>query len=260
MNEPTTNTPAEHAANMVVKNNAVPEKFVNADGSTNVEGLVESYRALENKMSAPAPTDAPPQAVAAEAPAPVVTPVPTTPQTTMDDMLSAPEAPATPDIWARVEAESKTGNISEETIAGLRASGVPESVISNYSSGVKASAEARTTAAADAVGGVDNLQKAMDFARSNYTPEQTEALKGQLNGPLWEATLKGLAIQAGLGNPTHAQASPSTAAPAATPVTEAVMPFESQSEMTAAIRDPRYTVDTDYQRFVQARIRANAGV
>lgn len=261
MNEPRSETPADYAANMAAKSGQVPSKFMNEDGSVNIEGLADSYRNLENKLSAPS-EDAAPQAVAAEAPVVEPTPevAPTTPQTTMEEMLEAP-APSAPDVWSKVETESRSGSISEGTIAELRASGVPESVINNYTSGVKAQAEARTNAAADAVGGVENLQKAMDFARSNYAPEQMEAFKSSLNSPLWEATLKGVAMQAGIGAPTpDATKSPSTAGPAATPQTEAIMPFNSQSEMTAALRDPRYKFDTDYQRFVQARIRANAGV
>jgi hypothetical protein len=247
---------------MAAKSGQVPAKFINEDGSVNIEGLADSYRALENKMSAPSNDDVPPQAVAAEAPAPEAPApeVPSTPQTTMEEMLEAP-APSTPDVWAKVEAESKSGSISESTISELRAAGVPDSVINNYTSGVKAQATARTNEAANAVGGVENLQKAMDFARANYAPEQMEAFKAQLNGPLWEATLKGLALQAGVGAPTpNAATSPSTAGPAATPQTEVIAPFNSQVEMTAAIRDPRYKYDTDYQRYVQARIRANAGV
>ncbi len=260
MNEPTANTPADHAAAMVQKSGQVPAKFVNEDGSTNVEGLVASYQALEQKMSAPAPEEAAPQAVAAEAPAVEEAPAPTTPQTTMQEMLEAAPEP-TVSVWDKVEAEQRSGSITPETLAELKASGVPESVISQYTNGVKASAQARTQQAADAVGGVENLQKAMDFARQNLAPEAMESLKGQLDGPLWEATLKGLALQAGVGAPTPAAStSPSTSGPSATPQSDAILPFNSQVEMTSAINDPRYKFDTDYQRWVQARIRANAGV
>ena len=259
MNEPRTDTPADYAAAMAQKSGQVPAKFIGEDGTVNVAALADSYRALESKQSAPAPVEAMPQAVAAEAPAPEAI-APTTPQTTMAEMLEAPAAPAT-SVWTKVEAEQRSGAISPETIAELRTSGVPESVINNYTSGVKAQATARTNAAADAVGGVDNLQKAMEFARTSLAPEAMESFKASLNGPLWEATLKGLALQAGVGAPSApAATSPATSGPSATPSTDAIAPFNWQNEMTAAIRDPRYKFDTDYQRFVQARIRANAGV
>jgi hypothetical protein len=255
MHEPIKETPAEYAAQMAAKSGQVPDKFKNEDGSVNIEALSDSYRALENKLHAPAPEVEEGSPVAVDQPT-----VGTTPQTTMDEMLSAEPEPTT-NVWSRVEAESRAGSISESTIAELRAAGVPDSVINNYKSGVKAQAAARTTEAANAVGGVDNLKATMDYARNTFSREQMGALKAQLNGPLWEATLKGLALQAGVtGTQPVAYRNPSTSAPVASPQAEKIVPFSSQTEMTVAIRDPRYRFDSDYQQWVQARIRANAEV
>lgn len=255
-------TPADHAAAMVVKSGQVPAKFIGADGVVDLPALADSYRALENKMGEVTPANAPPQATMSQIePEPIAPIPPLTPQTTMDDMLNSPVPPVTT-VWDKVAVETRAGGISEGTISELKANGVPDSVIAQYTSGVKASAQARTTEAANAVGGASNLQKSMEYARANYAPEQMEALKSSLNGPLWEATLKGLALQANVSTqPTEAEPSSlSTAGPAASPQSTVVSPFASQREMTMAISDPRYRGDAEYRNLVQARIRANAGV
>lgn len=253
---PTTNP--EYAADMAIKSNAVPAQFVREDGSYDREGLVSMYAEANSPTEeTTTPVAANTEEIArAAAEAAVEAITPTTPQTTMSEMIDAAEALSSADIWSRVEAEARSGSVSDATLADLRAAGVPNSVINQYTAGIKAQAAARTNEAANAVGGIDNLKAVMSYAKSKYDPTQ---IKAQLNSPLWEATLRGLAAEAGIGAPSAKAPTPSTSGPAAAPSTEAIAPFNSQREMVAAIKDPRYQYDTDYQRWVQARIRVNAG-
>jgi hypothetical protein len=167
-------------------------------------------------------------------------------------MLDAPKTT----VWDTVAQEAAKGELSEGTLNDLRNNGVPDSIIASYTDGLKAKAEARTQSAATAVGGADNLTKAMDYARNNFSPEQLEAFKGQLNGPTWEVTLKGLAMQAGLDiNTAPRQDSLATSGPSSPPTSKDAVAYRDQAEMLADIQSQRYKSDPDFRDAVAARLR-----
>lgn len=243
---------AEYIAENMQRSGQVPDKFKNEDGTVNVEALAKSYTELEKvaftkntkETSDPAPVEEPA--------------VIETPGQTLDEMLEKPKVT----VWDRLETESASGNISPETVNELKAQGIPDSVINRHIEGLKVQAERRTEQAANAVGGVENLSKAMDFARNNFSPEQLEAFKSQLNGPMWETTLKGLALQAGLDLSTSdgRKSSVSASGPSATPSKKEAKPYASQAEMLQDQYDPRYKFDPEFQEHVYARLRATPGI
>ena len=233
---------ADYAAEQAARG-GVPDKFKNEDGTVNQEALIKSYTELEAAYSKRA--EAQPEPTPEPAPEPEIT-------QPLNEMLDAPKTT----VWDTVAQEAAKGELSEGTLNDLRASGVPDSMIASYTDGLKAKAEARTQAAADAVGGADNLTKAMEFARNSFSPEQLEAFKGQLNGPTWEVTLKGLAIQAGLNiNSAPRQDSLATSGPSSPPPAKDAVAYRDQAEMMADIRSPRYQTDPDFRDAVAARMR-----
>ena len=242
---------AEYAAEQAARSRQVPEKFLKEDGSVDIESLAQSYRELETRFHTKE------QPVAESDNQPVQTDSTVSDRPLEGDLGSMLDGPKRT-VWDRVADESKSGSISEGTLEALKAQGVPDEIITSYVDGLKAKSEARTKQAADAVGGADNLHKAMEYARNNFTPGQLEAFKAQLNSPTWDIALKGLAYQAGInlnGKPSEPK-SFSTTGPTATPESRDVRPFESQREMTAAVSDRRYQLDAEYREMVQARIRA----
>ena len=238
----------DYAAEQAARSGQVPDKFKNEDGTVNVEALAKSYTELEKVAFSGKKEEATPEPE--PTPAPQAEDAPLTP---LNEMLDAPKTT----VWDNVEKEAASGSLSEETLKSLRDSGVPDSIIASYTDGLQAKKEARTQAAANAVGGVDNLTKAMEFARNNFSPEQLEAFKGQLNGPTWEVTLKGLAMQAGLDiNTAPRQDSVATSGPSAAPPSKEVVPFRDMAEQLAATSSPQYRTDPDYREHVAQRLRA----
>lgn len=243
----------EYMAEKAAASRQIPDKFLREDGSVDVDGLAQSYRELEKAFHSKETPNNEPESNDSEVQRRNDQPV-AAPEGDLGSMLDGPKRT----VWDRVADDEKSGGITEETLDALKAEGVPEAVIKSYTEGIKARAEARTKQAAESVGGADNLQKAMEFARNNFSPAQLESFKQQLNGPTWELALKGLALQAGL-NPNGKAPEPkslSTSTPSAHPDLGVAKPFETQAEMVAAVSSQRYRLDADFRNWVGERVRA----
>ncbi len=140
--------------------------------------------------------------------------------------------------------------------------GVPDAVIDAYITGFKAETQKSFNEAASIVGSQDKLTEVLKWASTSMTAEQRGAANQQLSGPNREIYLTGLVTQYERANPTQTsktaepqrkRAGTTAAATTPTPTIEA---FPSEAHMVAAMRDPRYASDPNYQALVQARLAA----
>lgn len=267
----------------------VPEKFWNAEtGVLNTEDLLRSYGELERARSAPVvkPSAAP----AVTPPAATVTTTPTAEQQAATAKLAAAATPeekaaaqveldaanaavpapsepkVTPTLNTAMELAANSfaanGEISEEAFVALEAAGITRQYATNYAAGMKAQAELIEVKMYAEVGGKDNFEAIRAWASVNLSASQKEAHNNALQGTL-EASLNSARnlqalYKAANGTAPAARVEPSGGSAAAT---QKEM-FRSQAEVTAAMKDARYSTDAAYRTEVSAKMLAamNAGI
>lgn len=175
----------------------------------------------------------------------------------VDDLASAletPEGEQTDGIdWPTVEKELQSkGDLSPETRKRLTDAKIPASMIEAQVQAHKQKKAADAQAAADMVGGQDELKRILEWGKSNLSKADAAVVQDQLRGPGWKLALLGLANMARNKEPGDMTTSNGVAA--------GVLPYATQAEMTKDIRDPRYTNQTDsaFIKQVQARVQATA--
>tara|TARA_R110002012_G_scaffold309011_1_gene515790 strand:+ start:1006 stop:1938 length:933 start_codon:yes stop_codon:yes gene_type:complete len=163
------------------------------------------------------------------------------------------------DTWGKELQENMTlSDASRQKIKDTM--GVPDAVIDAYVTGFKAETQKSYNEAASIVGSQDMLNDVLKWASTTMTAEQRGAANQQLSGPNREIYLTGLVTQYERANPTQTAktAEPQRRKPGATAAptnpTPQVEAFPSEQHMVAAMRDPRYASDPNYQALVQARL------
>ncbi len=183
---------------------------------------------------------------------PMAQPEAEVPESTM--IPAPPETPPT-DLWQDVQQElTSSGAVSDETRTRLAEAGIPGEVVEGYLKGMQAEQAAAAQKAANHVGGADTLNRIIEWAGKNLSAEEREAANAALSGPGWEFTLTGLKSRMEASSPTAAE--PSSGPKVSGQLAPQVSAYRTQTEMTAAIRDPRYGVEAEYTDHVQNRIRA----
>lgn len=214
----------------------LPEKF------KTVEDLVKSYSELEKKLGA-AP------AAPAGAPAKV-------------DPIVPPAAPAQAaeavkaaglDVAALNAELAEKGDLSPETRTKLEAAGYNKQMVDGYLEGQRAIAAKYATAAHEAAGGADKYKSMVAWAGTNFSADEIAAFNAATDSGN-PAQLK-LAVQALRGRYEAAEGSDPglISGGGNAPTVEA---FESNAQMSAAIRDPRYKTDPAYRAQVEKKIHA----
>ena len=244
--EPSAEAKAAMAANAPAN---VPDKFKNADGTVNLEALVQGYKEAEKKIGAPKKDEAKPDAK----PAP-----------SLDEAFAAPEPPKG-NTWAEAQAEiAKDGKLSQTTREALKKNhAATDDMIDGMVAGAQAQRALVGQRLADAVGGVEKMNAAIAYAKSTMKPDELASLKDALSGKTGPMILKGLyadmASKAGTKTATKTDSDePKSAQDLQEGAdTSVVTPFSSQAEHLAAIRDPRYKYNEDYRAWVTKRAVAS---
>jgi hypothetical protein len=262
----------EHAVTMILTNSeAVPAKFKNADGSVNVDALVQSYAELEKKQGtpvAPKPTTSDDDQPAAS----VADLVGEDTKSDDDEAVSitdltqdpTPQPTEANKVWEAAKAEvTTTGNLTKATVEALRSAGVPDDVIVTTVNGYKAAMAASTQKAAEMVGGMDQLKATLEWAKANFNDVDRKTLVQQMQGPNAQTVLLGLHAQARAANalpsPKVDMIDTSEGGSAIQPQGK-VVPFRTAAEAQTAVADPRYNTDPDYRRQVYRRTLATQGM
>ena len=259
---------AEYNAQMIARSGNVPEKFVAADGSVNMEAFVKSYTELEKQFH----TGAPAEPVAEEAPAPVEeAPVeeaaPVIDELALRDPEPEPveEAPAEGEAPSGVTAQEWTdwkmeimrqGDLTPETKELVKQRlGLPEEVVNDYVDAQRAQMRAGFSKAADVVGGQESLSKIFGWASNNLDAGSREVINAGLASPAWETTLRGLESQynaAEAARPKAAEMSHQAQGSSPSGV-DSVKAFGSLAEFNQLRSDSRYGKDRRFTEMVNVR-------
>ena len=208
----------------------IPDKFMNQDGSVNVEALTSSYRELEKKISTPAEDPTPEQSAEIDKAVSLITPEET--ETFNKELI-------------------ETGDLSKESYESLVAKGIPQEMVERYVSGQKAEAAKAQDDLYDTVGGEETYGKVMAWAKDNISKEEADAFDSAIdtgNIELVKMSVRGLHARyiAANGRPNliSGDVSGGTSGSA----------YRSWAEVTKAMKDPRYQSDPSYQADVQNKL------
>lgn len=228
-----------NASNLPPQFNGDPEKFIKSwkDQRAELTRLQQAAK-KQDTPTTPAPVASEP----AKAP----------------DTLAIPNKPEaakpTEDDWNKWGQEiHATGGVSSETKESIKSKfGIPDQVVDAYIDGVRARQRQVAEEAAKVVGGTEELNSIIQWASENLGEDEREAVNTSLKMPGWQNVILGLKSRRESSN-----TEPKSRVQTVAGVPAGLKPFASSKEMVAAMRDPRYKFDSEYQRMVQDRVRAS---
>jgi hypothetical protein len=161
--------------------------------------------------------------------------------------------------WLRWGKEiDSTGAVSDATRKEIQSKmGADEVIIEQLIKGRKALAKQSWDDAAGVVGGNDNLKRMFKWAQENLTAEEVAATNRALQTNAYKNVLLGLKARFEQQNPPKAPSQeprPMDNRVNPSQVPQAVQVFKNLAEQQAALRDPRYRVDTNYRKAVEAMV------
>lgn len=245
-----TPTPVETPTEQQPTSPAFPEKFLNEDGSQNVEAMLAAYEALEKKLGsqgAPAPAESPvaeeqpPAAPEADDPEPSQA-APEEPAARYEDRKSVQDASA---YYA------ENGALADEHYAALEAEGFNKRTVDLYIQGMQADAasfqsELHGELNTNADGYANMIEfagtQSAEFSKAYNDAVQADdrpAIKAEA-AKMWKAYIESEGQE------------PSTVVSGNT--TPSVERFASMAEQRRAQADPRYAKDPAYRAQVDAKI------
>lgn len=149
------------------------------------------------------------------------------------------------------------GELSEASYAKLAKSGLDKGVVDTFIEGQKAIQQVRGSALYEAAGGKDAYNALVAYGSKSLTEAEQASFNKAIDiaittGDSTAASLliAGIKAKMGGGEPSYVATQNKNGAPA-------VEPFASRSDLTKAMRDPRYRTDGDYVRDVQERLRVS---
>lgn len=239
-------TPEEQAAaarlDTPEDDGGLPEGY-NADGTAKeelilgkfktAEDLQKAYTELEKKLGQPkdTPAETPKEA----------------------EVPKEAEGLIKPDDFTTFSEEfNKNGSLSEDTYKSLEKKGLSKDVVDAYIEGQKALAENKANKLLNYVGGADRYNSMVEWARTNYTSEQSksfdEALfSGDESRVQEQVDLLSFRMSKQTGQPQRRLEGTST------DMGGGLKPFESKTEWQRAMSDRNYGRDMKYTRMVDAR-------
>lgn len=258
------------AAAPAVKPAGVPDKFWNAATGVNYEAWAKSTAELERNFSQQkaAEARAAAEAAAAKAATPEGAADPATMQAAAEAKAAADaaaEAAKTPAITAESVASARAaadadfranGKLSDASYENLAKVGFDRSTVDAYLGGEQAKATLYLNSIYDSAGGQEAYKAMLAWAPSSYSADEVSAFDAAIrsgNPGTMKLAVSGLkaryAAEFGKG-------ATSTVTPNSADLSAGQIGFKSQSEMTAAMKDPRWTKDVTYRREVTQKIEA----
>lgn len=227
-----TTTTDDQSPDLTIENKIeIPDKFMNEDGSVNIENLAKSYMELE-KSTAPEP--APEHA----------------------DPKEIQDNPLTDDEWGEIMKEmEEEGKPSEKTYEALQSRGMPRNMAESYIAGQKLLAEQVKSKIMAPVGGPENYNDLMEWASNNLSQDDIDSYdKIMFSGDINQQTLavEGLAARRNRSDPSSPNLIMGDTGP-----TEASNAFGSWDQVKRAMRDPRYETDEAYRANVTQRLNVS---
>lgn len=224
----------------------IQEQFWDAEkGEVKVAELAKSYAELRAKMDSGAAKEPPAGDPAGDAAG--------KPKVTIEKPAGAPAEP--PPLTAAIasfeERFNASGEVTDDDYAALEALGLPRQKVEIYMAGL-AALEAQTLSEAhQAAGGPEKFAAAQDWARANlsdadlaYYNKAVEDAGTRKQGVEW------LMAKFSAARPSEGALLTDTLGPGA----DAGDVFQSQEQVTAAQRDPRYKSDPAYRKSVGEKL------
>lgn len=167
-----------------------------------------------------------------------------------------PQADAGTQGGLNIEAYSKeyaeTGQLSDESIIKLVASGIPEPVIRNYLDGLSAITDRQSQQIYSIAGSEEKYAQMMEWASENLEESEVDAfnqIMEQGSQSSMQMAVRGLQARFVQSNgPKGTLIQGETSGPSGGS-------FRSVAEVTAAMKDPRYYKDPAYRRDVENRLK-----
>lgn len=196
------------------------------------------------------------------------------PEQVVEDLSGVQEnlqiSPATPkpvntprvseEDWVRWGREiDSSGSVSSATRKEMREKmGVPDTIVDQFVKSRKALAKQSWEDAALVVGGNDNLKRMFKWAQENLSAEEVAATNRALQTTAYKNVLLGLKAQYESSQPQvkktqEPQSLPNRVNPSQVPLS--VQVFKNFDEQRAAQNNPRYRVDSNYRKAVDAMIQ-----
>ena len=147
----------------------------------------------------------------------------------------------------------QNGELSEGTLKRLNDAGIPQNLVDMALAGLKSQQDAENQKVFDVVGGEEKWNAMATWAGKNLPKGEVEALNEALNGDsayLRNLALKDLAAKYNADNPQ----APQNKLEGATGADLGASGFQTVSEMTKAMSDPRYKTDAKYRDEVMLKV------
>jgi len=226
---PAPGTPEYAAAMAAVYDNQVPKTDAQtaAEQAAAAQAQPPQEQAAKTPESAPAvpPVEAPADETPVEAPAPLA------------DLFKDPS----------VLVIQEDGKLSSTIRDALVKAGIPEGFIAQAEAGHVAILQAQEQELHAAAGGKESFDSLVSWGQKNLSEAERNYFDQQLNSPFRKEAVALLKQRAG------AAVDPRLFTPSSTGQNGPVG-FESQAQMVAAMRDPRYQIDPAYRAEVSRRL------
>tara|TARA_R110000822_G_scaffold69476_1_gene168511 strand:+ start:1438 stop:2199 length:762 start_codon:yes stop_codon:yes gene_type:complete len=209
----------------------LPEKF------NSVEDMAKAYSALESKLGQPQ------QEKGAEVSEEQVA------DATPSDIADALDANGL-DFDVFQQEYEENGQLSSDAYAALAEAGFSEAVVDSWIQGQNALSDQVQSSMYDLVGGADQYQGLVQWAADNLPADEIDAFNSTMGSR--NTNMIKLAIQ-GLNARYRSEAEPNLVRGQTGSVSSGGK-FDSNAELTAAMRDPRYAKDPAYRQQVADKL------
>ena len=226
---------------------AAPKKF--AGKYDTPEDLEKGYKELEAKLGAPKPAAAPPSG---EAPAPSGD-APKAPSLELQKPPAAPTPPKGFDLAAAEKEFIEKGKLSDATYKSFAGAGFSKDQVDQYIEGQRALSQQRVSTVLQTVGGEEAFKQLQSWAIENYSEEELASFNELASSKSLNTVLlayEGLKARFLAANGSDPKLLGGEGAPTG-PEGDV---FQSMTEMTTAMGDPRYRTDAAFRKRVDDKV------
>jgi hypothetical protein len=223
-----------------------------------VEQMEEAFLGLQKKLGAPKEKPATqveePAETGEQEDVPTAEEEPTGDEPETDDAAQEADEQPLVDVEALTTEFYEKGELSDETLASLEKVGVSKEVTALFFQGVEAIQTLRSTEIASIAGSQEDLTSIVKWGTDNLDAAGQKAFNSAVDAAILEGDFAAIKLVLPSLKAQMQGSEPSYIAGVNGNPTAGVVGFESQSEMSKAMRDPRYSSDRNYVAQVQARL------
>ncbi len=225
----------------------IPEKFWDAEkGTVRVEEMAKSYAEMERTRSTNTSLSTPAN----------INQLPTIEQPGVDPAVARSQAVEAFQAKAAEDFTKNGGKLSDDVLKAGEALGFNKGLVHAFIAGQQALQQQYISGMYDAAGGKAEYDKMIAWAKGALDPAEAKTFDATLNAGNHEATKMAVRGLKARFDSITGRAPSTTVQPTNAQAAAAKAGFNSQSEMTAAMKDARYGRDPAYTAEVQSRVAA----